>query len=489
MKKGIFIFFIVFLLVVSGCSPKSEVSQAQITILNPVNGASVPGSGLVNILVEVSSNVPLSKVRFYVDGSLLAEDSISPYKAIWDTSYYKHGTSHAIKVEAVDSGGKVVGSSSIICYVNVEWTILMYLDGHNNLAGCIQKDIEYIKSFSRTDGANILILAGPYQFVSNSYLYYFHNGKLDELANGSLNFGDANNLYSFLKYGVANFPAKKYLVVLENHGSGWRSPSKLDRDICFDEIYGDSLTIPELREGLSYFAEIGKKIDLLYLDACVMGNLEVAYELKDVAKYLIFSEATAYGPTRWDEIMSYILNNITTTPENLGRKIIDIYYNEYYYEYPITMSLIELTKIDPIMSELYNLSIYLMNTLPDSAYAIMNIRLNALAFEPYDNSNPEYIDINDFAYKIIDSLNYSDLNNSAYRLINYVNYAVIYNRYFGYNSPCGLSIWFPYTPEDFANGLDKYYALRFTSVDGGFAWLYFIYSELSSYYQVSIPGF
>ncbi len=489
MKKGIFIFFIVFLLVVSGCSPKSEVSQAQITILNPVNGASVPGSGLVEIWVDVSSNVSLSEVRFYVDGSLLAEDSTTPYKTIWDTSYYKHGSSHTIKVEAIDGSGKVVGSSSIICYINVEWTILMYLDGHNNLDVCIQKDIEYIKSFSRTDGVNIVILAGPKREVADSYLYYFHNGKLDILESGPYNFGDGNLLYYFLKYGVTNFPAKKYLVVLENHGSGWRAPAREDRDICFDEIYGDSLTIPELREGLSYFSDIGKKIDLLYLDACVMGNLEVAYELKDVAKYLVFSEATAYGPTRWDQIMSYILNNITTTPEDLGRKIIDIYYNEFVINRPITMSLIDLTKIDPIMSELYNFSICLMNTLPTSANAIMNIRLDTLAFEPYLNSNREYIDINNFAYKIINNSSYLDLNNSAYRLINYINEAVIYNRYWGYNSPCGLSIWFPYTVEDFSSGVTKYMSLKFTSVSEGYAWLYFIYNELYYYYQVSIPGF
>ncbi|TYT21064.1 hypothetical protein FY122_08720 [Dictyoglomus thermophilum] len=488
MRKEILVVFMVLLLIVSGCAPKTNVTQAQVTILTPVNGSFVPGSGLVDIIAEVNNSVSVSRVRFYVDGEFLAEKTVTPYKATWDTSYYKHGTAYTIKVEALDGSGKVIGSSSIVCYINVEWTILMYLDGHNDLENYIQQDISYISSFSRTDGVNIVILAGPKRYVAESYLYYFHNGKLDILESGLYNFGNSNLLYYFLKYSVSNFPAKRYLVVLENHGSGWRAPAREDRDICFDEISGDSLTIPELREGLSYFTDIGKKIDLLYFDACVMGNLEVAYELKDVANYLVFSEANVIGQTRWDQIMSYILSNPSTTPESLGRKIIDIYYSNYSIK-PITMSLIDLSKISAILGELYYFSSYLMNTLPDSASAIMNIRLNTLSFEPYGGSNKEYIDINDFAYKIINNSNYNELTNSAYNLVNYVNSAVLYHKYSGFNYTCGLSIWFPAIAEDFLKGYNKYKELKFYNNSGGFSWYSFIVNELYYYFQVPLPSF
>lgn len=75
----------------------------------------------------------------------------------------------------------------------------MYLDGHNDLEEAIQQEISYISSFSRTDGVNIVILAGPKRYVAYSYLCYFHNGKLDILGSGPYNFGDGNLLYSFLK--------------------------------------------------------------------------------------------------------------------------------------------------------------------------------------------------------------------------------------------------------------------------------------------------
>jgi len=41
MRKEILVVFMVLLLIVSGCAPKTNVTQAQVTILTPVNGSSV----------------------------------------------------------------------------------------------------------------------------------------------------------------------------------------------------------------------------------------------------------------------------------------------------------------------------------------------------------------------------------------------------------------------------------------------------------------
>lgn len=127
-----FILFIIFVLTNSGCTKQTPPSTTQVYITYPTNNSYVLGSGYVNIKAEVSGS-GFQKLRFYVNDKLIEEDSLYPYECLWDTSYYKHGTSCNIKVEAVDSLGKVIGTSSINCYINIEWTILMYLDGHNDL--------------------------------------------------------------------------------------------------------------------------------------------------------------------------------------------------------------------------------------------------------------------------------------------------------------------------------------------------------------------
>lgn len=51
-----------------------------------------------------------------------------------------------------------------------------------------------------------------------------------------------------------------------------------------------------------------------------MGNLEVAYEIRNLAKYLIFSEEMVLGPTRWDLILNYLLTNPYSDSITLGKK-------------------------------------------------------------------------------------------------------------------------------------------------------------------------
>lgn len=485
MKKVFYLIsiLVLFSLFISGCASKPEKI---VFVSQPANNSYVPGSGLVEVSARLKEGVNVAKIEFYVDGAKIGEDFYSPYSSLWDTSYLKHGSSHTVEVRAIDGKGNILDRDSVTCFINVEWTIIMYLDGHNNLASCIQQDIDYIKSFSNTSGVNIVILAGPYQYLATSYLYYCHNGKLDTLFSGAVNFGDAENLRILVSYALSNFPAKKYLMVIEDHGSGWKSKSQgnIDRDICFDERYNnDSLTMPELREGLSS-GLLGKKIDLLYLDACLMGNIEVAYELKDVAKYLIFSEATAYGPTRWDLILSFLLSNATCDPISLGIKIIDIYCSAFSNN-KITMSLVDLSNVSSIVSELYYFATYLKNCLPNSAQAIMNLRNVTPSFAPFLGSNNEYMDLYYFSALVKNNTSYSDLQYSAENLMNKIQSAVIYNRYIDYTLLGGLSIWFPYVVNDWNLGLTKYADLLFTKSSGGLAWADFLYNELYYYYNTS----
>ena len=58
----------------------------------------------------------VTKVEFYIDGSKVGEDTVSPYEYEWDTTQYANGT-HSITVKAYDNAGNV-GSASII--VNVQ---------------------------------------------------------------------------------------------------------------------------------------------------------------------------------------------------------------------------------------------------------------------------------------------------------------------------------------------------------------------------------
>ncbi|MDI6791592.1 MAG: Ig-like domain-containing protein [bacterium] len=76
----------------------------QITIIKPAAGSVV--QGIVQIKVDVSSQVPINKVGFYIDDKLEGEDNSSPYSYYWGTTLYSNGR-HTIKIIAYyDSGAQ-----------------------------------------------------------------------------------------------------------------------------------------------------------------------------------------------------------------------------------------------------------------------------------------------------------------------------------------------------------------------------------------------
>jgi len=474
-----------------GESPQITVTigdtQAPLVTINSP-GSTVPGSAIVQIQAQAvdrnkKTKVPtgIQKVEFYVDGTKIGEDTTSPYQYNWDTSGLKHNTTHTITVKAYDNANNI-GEASTTTTINVEWTILMYLDGHNDLGPAIQGELAYLNNVTSTAGINVVILVGLDQTNPLSYSYYFHNGTHQILTQGNCNFGNPVNLQNFLAYGIQNFPAKKYLVVLKDHGSGWRNKAiqSSTRDICLDYIYNDSLTIPELKSALqSAVSLLGRKIDLMYFDACVMGTVEVDYEIKDLANYLVSSEATSYAGTRWDLILNQLVSNPTMIPSNLGILVAQTYFDNCTSSKK-TIAVKDLSKIDTIANDIYYFAHYLRDLINTSASAIMYWRNQTTNFQPSADSSAEYIDLYQYANFIANNTNYSNLQNAALSLMNDITSSTLYWAYSGYTSAKGYSIWFPQDFTTYNAGYSKYGALDFTQATSGYEWWWLLYDELTA---------
>ncbi|MCX7796669.1 MAG: clostripain-related cysteine peptidase, partial [bacterium] len=315
----------------------------------------------------------------------------------------------------------------------------------------------------------------------------FHNGELQILSSYNCNFGNPDYLKGFLSYGLQNYPARRYMVVIKDHGSGWRKRVKKDlsRDICFDEVYGDdSLTISELRSALYYMKVLlGRKIDLLFLDACLMGTIEVDYDLKDLANYLVSSEAIGWGGnTRWDVLFNQLVSYPTISADGLGVLTAQTYFNSYIE--PITIMVKDLSKIDDIAKAIYNFAHYLRNYI-GTIYenTIINLRNQTQSFAPYEGGPNEYIDLYQFSELIRTQSGIIDSNliNSILDLQRIIKASLIYCEDSGYIEGAinGYSIWFPNTYNYYLLGESKYENLLFTNVQLGKEWQIFLEEILS----------
>jgi hypothetical protein len=352
-------------------------------------------------------------------------------------------------------------------YETAEWTVMVYLDADNNLESVGIDDINEMEMVGSTSEVNIVVQVDrvPYSVLASS-----NQGYADDTSNGNwtttrryyvtqdfnpvlinstlkidlgeLNMGDPQTLVDFVHWAANNYPAKKYLLVIWNHGGGFRSLN-LAKDIAWDDTNGgDKITMLELEDALSMIsAQIGKNIDLVGMDACLMAMTEVAYQIKDYADILVTSEESEpEGGWPYDTILSQLVSNPLMSPEELATDIVD----KYIYSYPfsnVTQSAIDLSYIDSLASQLSNLALAIMSDslTPKSKYILASV--SSQHYGDYD-----FIDLYDFCNKILIYSNSLKVKNIVLSIQQTLNSAVIKPGYsvVGVSRSRGLSIYFPY---------------------------------------------
>jgi hypothetical protein len=81
--------------------PKTDTTAPIITVTSPAANATLSGTSSP-IQVNASDNVAVSKVEFYMDGTLLGTDIAAPYAFALDTTLYLNGT-HTLAAKAYDT--------------------------------------------------------------------------------------------------------------------------------------------------------------------------------------------------------------------------------------------------------------------------------------------------------------------------------------------------------------------------------------------------
>ncbi len=158
------------------------------------------------------------------------------------------------------------------------------------------------------------------------------------------NMGDAGTLGDFLSWGVANFPAEHYGLVLWDHGGG------AVKGLVYDQLFAyDCLSLAELTTGLSRAGEV---FELIGLDACMMATLETAAALTPYARYLVASQE--YEPAHgWDYGVWPALLETAENGLAVGRGICDSYYDKCVAQgngAMATLSVVDLSLIPPLVS-------------------------------------------------------------------------------------------------------------------------------------------
>lgn len=238
---------------------------------------------------------------------------------------------------------------------------MMYLAGDtsiSNLGNALQKNINDLISGLKNSSlalnernVNVIVFAdftGKSKLFCANYPYFVLTDISEEaeFIQDDCNSGDILTLGKFLKFANERFSAEKKILTIGSHGSGIFGTKEGDenpfetslsyRSICPDNDSSSSKNMMWILESQLPYAfdyagfKDSEKLDLLHLDLCLEGGIEVAYELKKNVKYFLASPeqipAEGFPYSKMESLFAR-----GTSIEDFGISCVEIYSNQNYY--------------------------------------------------------------------------------------------------------------------------------------------------------------
>lgn len=363
----------------------------------------------------------------------------------------------------------ILSVNSSILVAKSNFTLLVYMNGSNleseyKLATHNIEDMARKGFIDTDDNLTILLLMGgtkkwhldeiyPGMSLASDSITYATitcDGfqKIRTFNNQSI--GYPSTLTEFINYGVKEFPADKYGLILWNHGAGSVF------GFGYDEQHPDdtSLSLVEIQQGLQA-ASITRKFTFIGFDACLMATLETALAISPYADYLVASQELEPGKG-WDykSIVRSLQDNPLMEGKEIGKLIVDTFigiYKENPYE-QVTLSVTDLRRVRFLAEIMGDFSAEICNMLEHETSAeersvyqkLSCFRAESKSFgmPALTYNGPDMVDLLDLCRKMGKEANPALVNNIASKIQETVVY-IGKSDNLENDSICGLSIYFP----------------------------------------------
>lgn len=337
--------------------------------------------------------------------------------------------------------------------------------------------------------------AKRYYVTQDDDLDTVHSQEVGDL--GEANMADGRTLVDFVTWAVETYPADRYVLILSDHGMGWpggwsdpTASGSYGAEVPLEQRLGDHLYLDELDEALSEIRETTglDRFELIGLDACLMGHVEVFAALEPHARYAVASQETEPSlGWAYASFLRQLQLNPNVTGAELSRYIVESYIDEdervvddqaridfvtggrglFGSQAPsasdlaerlgadVTLSAVDLAVLPEVMTTLNALAYELQQT---NQKPVAQARSYAQSYTSIFGSGvpASYIDLGNFAQLVSESSRSSSVIDAASDLVAAISRAVIAERH-GPDKPgsTGVSIYFP-NSQLYANAVSGY---------------------------------
>jgi len=332
------------------------------------------------------------------------------------------------------------------------WTVMVYVNAKNNLEQYGLKDVNEMEMIGSTPEVNIVAELGRINGYSTAdgdwkgsrrYLVQ-KDADINKITSPVLleipksDMGKWENLVEFVKWSQEKFPARNYALVVWNHGSGWNKTGEPEgKGISYDDETHNHITTQQLAQALQATGKLG----ILSMDACLMQMMEVAYEARKGAEYIVASEETEPGDGyTYDTFLGPLVAKPGMGAAELSKLMVDAYTDHYQQiGQGATQSSVNTAALDKLAVLADGWTAAVMAS--GDTVGAKNARAKAQSF--YYSSNK---DLYHFVKLVSDASADAAVKARGAELLDYLKGSVIYhNRAYGskYANASGLAIYLP----------------------------------------------
>lgn len=318
-----------------------------------------------------------------------------------------------------------------------DWTILTFIQADNNLAPFALRNMHAMQNITENESLNVLIHwnkpnythATRYEITAKKIIEH------DSFKPSKNHTNLQDNICSSMDWALQHYPAKHYMLILWNHGTGildrnplvkdFYAPLHLpatlpwleipgldsnynDRGILYSDSTKTYLNNQQLAETLHYITtKLGKKIDIIGMDACLMAMLEVGYQIKDYAHYMVASQNSepGFGWNYEGFLEPLSKKSLTHDPKSVSKLIVTAY--KKLYENKIswyTQSAVDLSHMETLKTLFNDICILLLecneSNHPKTRQLLIQTQERALKFD-----NKAFVDLNSLCMSMLQAIN------------------------------------------------------------------------------------
>ena len=321
-------------------------------------------------------------------------------------------------------------------------TLMIYMCGSNleSEGGAGTQDLyEMVGSGVDTEEVNILTMTGGSWFwmtgqdPRNTWITRQNGTKTEvQWVGDAMNMGNAATLSKFITWSVQNYPARKYALILWDHGGGPLG------GVCVDEVNENDRLMPDEIVSAIRGSALPGRLSWIGFDACLMGSLEVATALAPYAEYMIASQETEPADG-WDYSF---LRGIEKDPDGgeTGKRIVDAYFRGMQNRNGMTLSCLKLSAAERAAAAMGDFFEPIGRSLEADVFnhlSRMRVRSTSFGRAVRESSTSSY-DLVD----VYDLLNHCKGLGDTDRVLDALNELVVYSRT-GNSNAGGVSVYHP----------------------------------------------